>query len=108
VNGDGKPDLVTGNIVTRTVTVLQNTTVTLADILKLLRITGVIRMANGHVTLTCHGLPNRTVAIQAASDPNANSFTTIGSVQVDSTGVFQFEDSSPVNAASRFYRLTLP
>jgi len=105
VNSDGKPDLVTGNIFNRTVTVLQNTTVTLADILKLLKISNITRMANGHVMLAGHGLPNRTVDIEAASSPDATAFVAIGSVQVDSSGTFQFEDSEV--AVNRFYRLTL-
>ena len=108
LNGDGKPEIVTTHLFESAVAVLRNTSLTLDEIRRLLKITGLTRLDNGDVILSCHGLPNRTVDIQVASDPNASSFTTIGSVNVDSSGTFQFEDTNSGNATSRFYRLTLP
>jgi hypothetical protein len=108
IDRDGRPDIVTGNIFNRTVTVLRNTTPAVFDMAKLLKIAGLNRAPDGHVMLECRAVANRTVRVEASSSPNGRDFVTIGSAEVDGSGTFEFEDATAAQVSQRFYRLTAP
>jgi hypothetical protein len=78
----------------------------LAPVVAALQINSITHPVNNHIVLQCLGVPNRTNRIEASPDLSAGSFTTIGSVSVDATGLFQFEDPSP--GTKRFYRAVFP
>jgi hypothetical protein len=107
LNGDGKPEIVTTHLFEAAVAVLRNTSLTADEIQRLLKIATVSRLANGDIVLQGHGPPSRTIRIQTSPDLKSN-FETIGSVDVDSTGAFQFEDSGAATLPQRFYRLAFP
>ncbi|MEY2487516.1 MAG: hypothetical protein QOH39_3164 [Verrucomicrobiota bacterium] len=108
LNGDGKPEIVTTHLFEAAIAVLHNSTLTADEINKLLKITAITRLANGHVALQGRGIANRTIRIEASSDLNGGNFVTIASVAVDAAGAFQFEDSNASMFSQRFYRLAFP
>ena len=75
---------------------------------RLVQISAIARQTNGDVLLECRGFPRHTNRVEASPDLSPNSFTTIGSVSVDATGAFQFQDSSAGSYSNRFYRVAYP
>jgi hypothetical protein len=72
----------------------------------LFKISSITHLANGHIMLQIAGAPNGGFHIQAAPDPNANSFGPLAPATADGSGFFTYEDTAP--GTSRFYRLTVP
>ena len=71
-----------------------------------LKIISITQPSNNTIHLQCHGVPSAVNRIQSSPDPNANSFTTLASVTVDSTGAFTYDD---MNAGTKkFYRIVYP
>jgi len=65
------------------------------------------RLSDGEMSFNCSGVPNATNRVEAAADL-LGGFTTFLSVNVDSTGRFQFTDPAAVSFGRRFYRVTYP
>lgn len=65
------------------------------------------RVSASTVRLTCKGVPGRTNVIEAS--PNlVTAFASIGSVNVDATGNFTFDDVNAGSFTKRFYRVRFP
>ena len=73
-----------------------------------LRITSITRLTNGHVVLQGIGVPSNAHTIEAAPDPNADSFGSNGSATSDGSGLLQHNDAGAVGLTKRFYRLSFP
>ena len=73
-----------------------------------LKINSITRLANGHVNLQAHGVLNADHTIEAASDPQANSFINIGTATSNGAGALQYDDAGAVGLTKRFYRLVFP
>jgi CSLREA domain-containing protein len=73
-----------------------------------LKITSITHLPNGRVTLQGRGVANSVHTIQAASDPNAVNFGTIGTATANASGILQYDDASAVGLTKRFYRLSFP
>jgi hypothetical protein len=54
------------------------------------------------------GIPGRTYRVQVTTDLANPDWITIGSVEADSTGRYQFVDDDPANYPVRFYRALSP
>ena len=72
-----------------------------------LEIVSATRLSNGQMSFECIGVPNAVNRIEAAADITA-TYTTLLSVNVDSTGHFQFTDSNATAFGRRFYRVAYP
>ncbi len=77
-------------------------------VLPVLKITSIVRLANGHISLQGFGVANSLHTIQAASDPNPGSFSFLGTTMSDGSGFVLYDDAGAVGLTRRFYRLTLP
>lgn len=66
-------------------------------------ITAVTQSSNGHVIIMGQAAPSSSIGIQASPDL-ITSFGTIGSVNADTNGAFQYEDVNAANYTERFYR----
>ena len=62
--------------------------------------------ATNTVHLKGRGMPNVINRIESSLDPSAGGFTTLTSVSADSTGAFQYDDTSA--GTKKFYRLAYP
>lgn len=79
----------------------------LAPVLVDLRIVNEQRVGPGTLRLTCQGVPGRLNTIEAS--PNLVApFTALGTVNVDATGNFNFDDPNAGLFTKRFYRLRFP
>jgi Matrixin len=72
-----------------------------------LEIVSATRLSNGQMSFQCIGVPNAVNRIEATADITA-TYTTLLSVNVDSTGHFQFTDSNATAFGRRFYRVACP
>ncbi len=72
------------------------------------KIVSVAQEANNAIILQCRGVPNAVNRIEGTPDPNPNSFSTVSSIAVDTTGIFQYQDTNPDNLSVRFYRIAYP
>ena len=72
-----------------------------------LEIVSATRLSNGQMSFECIGVPNAVNRIEAEADITA-TYTTLLSVNVDSTGHFQFTDSNATAFGRRFYRVAYP
>jgi hypothetical protein len=69
------------------------------------KIASITHLANGHILLQCFGAANAANTIEWSPDL-LTTFTTLTTVNADSDGAFQYEDTNP--GTSKFYRLTFP
>ncbi len=76
--------------------------------LPVLKITSIIHLANGHISLQGLGVANSLHTIQAASDPSAGGFSFLGSATCNASGVVLYDDAGAAGLTRRFYRLTFP
>lgn len=74
----------------------------------ILKITSVIRLTNGHITLDGLGLPAAIYTVQASPDLSPGSFAKIGTTTADATALWHYDDAGAVGLTKRFYRLTFP
>lgn len=73
-----------------------------------LRIVSESRPVPGTLRLTCVGVPNRLNTIEASPNLATGTFAAIGSIAVDATGNFTFDDQNAGSFAKRFYRVRFP
>jgi len=74
----------------------------------ILQITSITALPNGHKLLNGIGIPNSTHTLQQTPTLNPANFTSMAPVTADSSGNWQFEDTTASIASSRFYRLSFP
>jgi hypothetical protein len=72
-----------------------------------LKITSIVRLANGHIVLQCKGVPSQPNTIETSPDL-LSGFSFLVNVVADANGMFQYEDTAAGPLSKRFYRLTLP
>lgn len=79
----------------------------LAPVIAELQIVNEQRISGTTLRLTCKGVPGRLNLIEAS--PNLiTAFAQIGSVNVDATGNFTFDDPNAGSFTKRFYRVRFP
>ena len=71
-----------------------------------LAISSITYPASNTIHLQCVGVPFAVNRIESSPDLRANSFTTLTSISVDGTGVFQYDDTNA--GTQRFYRVAYP
>jgi hypothetical protein len=64
------------------------------------------RLSNGQVQLSFPGIPARDYRVQAST--NLSSWSDLGTVTVDSSGILQFQDAAAATLPYRFYRTVTP
>lgn len=79
----------------------------LAPVLAELRIVNEQRLSPTTLRLTCQGVPGRVNVIEASPDL-LTAFAQIGTVNVDATGNFLFDDPNAGLFTKRFYRVRFP
>lgn len=67
----------------------------------------VVSRVNGHLLIDGLTAPGATLTVEAAPDPVATDFRTLGSTTADSTGAFHFDDGDTAQT-TRFYRVEFP
>jgi hypothetical protein len=75
---------------------------------KALRITSIVRLANGHVVLQGVGVPGAAHTFERSPGLVPVAFGTPAVVMANSAGVLQYEDTTATGLMSAFYRLTFP
>jgi CSLREA domain-containing protein len=74
-----------------------------------LKITAITQLTNDHILLQGLGAPGLAHRVEAAADPNANSFNAVPDpITADGTGALQFEDAPQPTVTQQFYRLRFP
>jgi microcystin-dependent protein len=71
-------------------------------------LTAIQRLSEGTMRLTGAGVPNHSHTVEAATDPNAASFSMLTKVTADEGGALHYDDNSLINLKTRFYRVTFP
>ena len=71
-------------------------------------ITGTTTNGDGSVTISFAGIPGQTYVIQAATNPAAPVWVSIGTNTAARNGLFQFTDMGAITYPSRFYRTAIP
>ena len=73
-----------------------------------MRITSIIRLTNGHISLQGIGVPNDLHTIQSSMTPGGASFGFLGPATANAAGILQYDDAGAVGLTTRFYRATYP
>ncbi|MBI3852831.1 MAG: hypothetical protein HY298_21460 [Verrucomicrobia bacterium] len=73
-----------------------------------LKILSITHLGNGDNFLTGVGVPGGSHTMNGSTTLNAGSFSALGPVAVDASGMWEYEDAALAGVSNRFYRLSLP
>lgn len=70
----------------------------------------ITRLANGHVSLQCVGVPNQVNDLQSSPDLHPAHFAPVSPPPptADANGAFSYDDAGAVGQTVRFYRIVIP